>query len=120
MCYPCIQLVVAEEVQVCADHVGLCICSFFVCYDAVEEASIVVAEGVVAPVRVSVPGQGGINADSDVPRFVEVFERIFFCMVRHHNIFRIPCFPMRVHWCERWRGHRGREERGGSNQGRTY
>lgn len=49
MCYPSIQALVAEEVQVCAYHVGLCVRSFFVCYYAVKVPPVIVAKRLVVP-----------------------------------------------------------------------
>jgi hypothetical protein len=56
----------------------LCVSSFLVRYDAMEESSIVVAECVVAPVGVLAQAQGSISEDGGVPRLVEVLERVLF------------------------------------------
>lgn len=56
MCYPSIQSLISEELEVCADHVPLSICSLFVRDDAVEVAFVIVTELLIVPDERSVRG----------------------------------------------------------------
>lgn len=59
MCYPSVETLLPEELEVCADHVYLRVGPLLVGHDAMKIADVVVAELVVAPETRSASSQRG-------------------------------------------------------------
>jgi hypothetical protein len=84
MGYPGIQILLAEEGQIGADHMRLGVCSFFVWYDAVKVPPIIMCKRLVVPVDILIRRQAEKDIkDSNVPWLMKVLEHFFVIHLRN-------------------------------------